>query len=456
MLWRLTRTVPENLTKKSISINVDNSAVSLHSASDRRSKLRLRSSRKVIIDGIGKVTKDYKIESNSLSNIFIKIYMDGLLLKIIGNNSQTFLMGCDWYASSDNNEYFMFSENVKNFISSIRTELFAILIVVYTTLCYSNLYIFIDSQAAIDDIFTIEEIANFQKLSIRLEKIKTYSGIMYNELVDKLAKEGLFESNCSPDLQSLVSVNTVGCWNDEIIEELLRYFTKKLRKAEYSIQWRFFNQNISFILEYKSQNNRCICCKTKKEDQIHILTCIKNSVDIHLCKKKFIDLVINNTMVVACSDTCRNFGEELEKLEDLHISLVDTLRDVNNLSFVNIMLRFILITVYDIIIQKVITRNLEVKVRICNNHQKRKVRSEQVDVDNVIVSNSNNSNNTEQNINPNINNTNYNHFYKRSIYNFIDKHKPIDEVTQITVKKKLLSDDLPRANFELTIAKFLN
>ncbi|RHZ62366.1 hypothetical protein Glove_340g52 [Diversispora epigaea] len=47
--------------------------------------------------------------------------------------------------------------------------------------------------------------ANSQK------KVKAHSGVIYNEEANKLAKEGCHEPIYCPDLQSLASVNTIGC-----------------------------------------------------------------------------------------------------------------------------------------------------------------------------------------------------------------------------------------------------
>ncbi|RHZ81739.1 hypothetical protein Glove_117g544 [Diversispora epigaea] len=149
----------------------------------------------------------------------------------------------------------------------------AILTAVYATPKHSRLCIFTDSQAAIDAIANaatnlrkahrklknwtivkaIEEIANVQNLTLRLEKVKAHSGVIHNETADKLAREGCLKPVCSPDLQSLTSVNAVSCWNTETIEEPLRHFTKKLGKAKHSIKWRLLNRNISTTSAFKSK-----------------------------------------------------------------------------------------------------------------------------------------------------------------------------------------------------------
>ncbi|RHZ82007.1 hypothetical protein Glove_115g36 [Diversispora epigaea] len=183
-------------------------------------------------------------------------------------------MGCGWYAFNEQHKNFRFKGKVEKFISSTRAELFAILTTVYATPKGSHLCIFTDSQAAIDALSlasvnlrkarkrlknwmilcAIEEIANAQSLILRLEKVKAHSGITYNEIADTLAKEGCHEPACTPNLQLLSSVNAIGCWNSELIEEPIRNFTKQMGKAKYSIKWRLLNRNMSSISEYKSKN----------------------------------------------------------------------------------------------------------------------------------------------------------------------------------------------------------
>ncbi|RHZ79396.1 hypothetical protein Glove_147g63 [Diversispora epigaea] len=372
------------------------------------------------------------------SSMSIRIYTDGSLIKKDNNNSHVTTMGCGWCALNENDTEFNFSGKVENFTSSTRAELMAILTAVYATPKRSRLCIFTDSQAAIDAIATsvnffkpanprkahrklknwtivkaIEEIANVQNLTLQLEKVKAYSGVIHNETADKLAREGCLKPVCFPDLQSLTSVNAVYCWNTETIEEPLRHFTKKLGKAKYSIKWRLFNRNISTISAFKSkqiqwesswrttmlsyidhnvtdnketrqrafnvklfnnelptleklkdrfpkiyENDSCIWCNIEKEYQVHVLTCPKNLIDIHLCRNKLINLLVSKTTTVACEDTCKNMCKTLEALKELHIPRDVNTRDANHLSFIDVMLGLIPITVYDIVLQKVVTHEL--------------------------------------------------------------------------------------------------
>ncbi|RHZ75843.1 hypothetical protein Glove_209g152 [Diversispora epigaea] len=282
---------------------------------------------------------------------------------------------------------------------------------------------------------------------------------------------------CSPDLQSLTSVNAVSCWNTETIEEPLRHFTKKLGKAKHSIKWRLLNQNISTISAFKSkqiqwesswrttmlsyidrnvtnnketrqrafnvklfnnelptleklkdrfskiyENDSCIRCNLEKEDQVHVLTCPKNLIDIHSCRNKLINLLVNKTTTIACGDTCKKMCKTLEALKELHIPRDVNTRDTDHLSFIDIMLGLIPITAYDIVLQKVVTHELadqimddvfvqfklflhthiwkdrctavkkwETENGISNNKWKKKIRNETLDT--IVTSQTNNTDN---------------------------------------------------------------
>ncbi|RHZ56610.1 hypothetical protein Glove_399g11 [Diversispora epigaea] len=297
----------------------------------------------------------------------------------------------------------------------------------------------------------IEEIANVQKLTLRLEKVKAHSGVIHNETADQLAREGCLKPVCYPNLQSLTFVNAVSCWNTETIEESLRHFTKKLGTAKHSIKWRLLNQNISTISAFKSkqiqwksswrttmlsyidrnvtdnketrqrafnvklfnnelptleklkdrfpkiyENDSCIRCNLEKKDQVHVLTCPKNLIDIHSCRNKFINMLVSKTTTVACGNTCKNMCKTLETLKEFHIPRDVSMRDADHLSFIDVMLGLIPIIVYDIVLQKVVTHDLA--DQIIDD----KVRNETLDT--AVTSQTNNTdnnsafNNTTQNL----------------------------------------------------------
>ncbi|RHZ78511.1 hypothetical protein Glove_162g74 [Diversispora epigaea] len=480
---------------KSISVNVVKSTILLRPHASKANKLRLRSTGDTISEGLDKIVESTQclgqdcpqgsplviIDNNHRKNknMFgkyinfwdnehiqfrldqirgdlagsaeIKIYTDGSLIRGDTSNATTSIMDCGWYAFNEQHRNFRFKGKVEKFISSTRAELFAILTAVYATPKGSRLYIFTDSQAAIDTLSlasvnprkarkrlknwtilcAIEEIANAQSLILRLEKAKAHSRITYNEIADTLTKEGCHEPACTPNLQLLSSVNAIGCWNSELIEEPIRNFTKQMGKAKYSIKWQLLNRNMSSISEYKSKNiqwestwrttmlsdishnytctqnhfealklilhksqkvkipqkskinfgnmythnitdnkdtrkrvfnvkmlnnelpsleklqdrfplvyhtNICPRCLLEEETQSHIFTCTKNKIDIYTCRNKLFQLIVNKTTAVSCGDSCKDFKNELINIEDLNIPTKFTTRDLNHLSFIDVIL----------------------------------------------------------------------------------------------------------------------
>ncbi|RHZ56611.1 hypothetical protein Glove_399g10 [Diversispora epigaea] len=457
---------------KSVSINVVRSVVSLRSTPDRSNRLRLRSSQNAIRDGIGKIIEDSlpvgSIRSINPPTVYIsnnardkttistsiRIYTDGSLIKRDNNNSHVTTMGCGWCALDENNTEFNFSGKVENFTSSTRAELIAILTAVYATPKPNASANPRKAHRKLKNwtiVKAIEEIANVQKLTLRLEKVKAHSGVIHNETADQLAREGCLKPVCYPNLQSLTFVNAVSCWNTETIEESLRHFTKKLGTAKHSIKWRLLNQNISTISAFKSkqiqwksswrttmlsyidrnvtdnketrqrafnvklfnnelptleklkdrfpkiyENDSCIRCNLEKKDQVHVLTCPKNLIDIHSCRNKFINMLVSKTTTVACGNTCKNMCKTLETLKEFHIPRDVSMRDADHLSFIDVMLGLIPIIVYDIVLQKVVTHDLA--DQIIDD----KVRNETLDT--AVTSQTNNTdnnsafNNTTQNL----------------------------------------------------------
>jgi len=309
---------------------------------------------KLIQSRLDQIRSDFSSDSN------LRAYTDGSLIRTDGALTHTTLMGCGWCILKENNESINFKGQVETFTSSTRAELFAILTVIYATPRGSRLCLFTDSQVAIDAISqvsanpkkahrklqnwtiikAIDEIARAQALFLRLEKVKAHSGLVHNDTADQLAKEGCRVPVCCPDLQSLASINVVGYWRGETVEEPLRQFIKRMGKAKHSLEWRQLNRNTTTISDFKSnqicwdvtwkmtmlsdlarnitnnkdnrnrafnvkllnnelptleklrdrfpsvyRNNYCVRCNMTKEDQVHVLTCPKNIIDIQPCRK---------------------------------------------------------------------------------------------------------------------------------------------------------------------------
>ncbi|RHZ81583.1 hypothetical protein Glove_117g545 [Diversispora epigaea] len=137
---------------------------------------------------------------------------------------------------------------------------------------------------------------------------------------------------------------------------------KKTRQRAFNI--KLFNNELPTLEKLKDrfpkiyENDFCIRCNLEKEDQVHVLTCPKNLIDIHSCRNKLINLLVSKTTTVACGDTCKNMCKTLEALKELHIPRDVSTRDADHLSFIDVMLGLIPITVYDIVLQKVVTHEL--------------------------------------------------------------------------------------------------
>ncbi|RHZ45877.1 hypothetical protein Glove_645g31 [Diversispora epigaea] len=182
---------------------------------------------------------------------------------------------------------------------------------------------------------------------------------------------------------------------------------------------KLFNNELPTLEKLKDrfpkiyENDSCIRCNLEKKDQVHVLTCPKNLIDIHSCRNKLINLLVNKTTTVACGDMCKT----LEALKELHIPRDVNTRDANHLSFIDIMLRLIPITVYDIVLQKVVTHELAdqimddifVQFKLflhthiwkdrCtavknNNKWKKKIRNETLDT--IVTSQTNNTDNNSK------------------------------------------------------------
>ncbi|RHZ78709.1 hypothetical protein Glove_157g57 [Diversispora epigaea] len=177
---------------------------------------------------------------------------------------------------------------------------------------------------------------------------------------------------------------------------------KETRQRAFNV--KLFNNELSTLEKLKDrfpkiyENDSCIHCNLEKENQVHVLTCSKNLIDIYSCKNKLINMLVSKTTTVACGDTCKNMCKILETLKELYIPRDISTRDADYLSFIDVMLELIPITIYDIVLQKVITHDLvdqiiddETENKISNNKWKKKVRNETLDT--TVTSQTNNTDN---------------------------------------------------------------
>ena len=248
----------------------------------------------------------------------------------------------------------------------------------------------------------INELITIQEINFELVKVKAHSGIELNDVADHLAGKGHTRPICIPNLQSLSLINAVGCWKNEVIEEPLRGFTKKLCSAKHSTSWRLLNRNLIAISEYKSQrvcwestwrttiiptpdrlytsnndtkirafnikllnnelptleklkdrfpsvysNATCVRCNSSLENQLHVFTCPENSVDINMCKHSFINTLVNKTTNIAKNKTGGNLQVKFGELIELELPLNISTRNLNEFSFVDLVLGLLPISLID-------------------------------------------------------------------------------------------------------------
>jgi len=127
---------------------------------------------------------------------------------------QTIKMGASWIQSQGPNIGRTFSAGISNWPSSYRAETSAIFLVTLVVPEYSNIEIVTDSQSCIDTFHRLTRpdikrttkrwmkeknwllwmriINTIQRkqINIKLLKVQAHSGNKFNEIADKLAKEG--------------------------------------------------------------------------------------------------------------------------------------------------------------------------------------------------------------------------------------------------------------------------
>jgi ribonuclease HI len=403
-----------NTTRLMPLIIIDNSGINRVQLNSRYEKFWSNNDIQNELDVIRKSLADCKK---------VDIYTDGSLSED-NNQQEKIVMGCGWVAIKEDNSKLTFRGQVENFVSSTRAELMAILTAVYATPRDTKLNIYTDSQASIEAISnavknskkvqkkfknwtllqSINEIIAVQNIEFNMFKVKAHSGIEYNEMADKLAKDGISYHICDPNVQSLASVNAIGYWKTNQIEVPFREFTKKLGTAKRTANWRLLNRNLNSISDYKSQqisweitwktislsyrerlatsdketrerafnmkllnnelptlermydrfpsvykDNICVRCNEFTESHIHVFACTKNLVDIDMCRNKLIETLVDQINIVASNASGKNIREKLNSLQEIAIAGEGNIRDPNELSFHDILFGLIPTALYELI-----------------------------------------------------------------------------------------------------------
>ena len=156
---------------------------------------------------------------------------------------------------STNNEVFRYKGRIENWFSSTRAELVACLVAVLVVPNECIVEIRIDSDAVIYAITNclrnektcdwlktknnnilqaIKKVCRSKLVQLRFTKIKSYSGDIYNDLADTLAKEGSYEAHSTAlNNISSSSIKYITEWKNLNLETPLRAFVKKIVQTIY-------------------------------------------------------------------------------------------------------------------------------------------------------------------------------------------------------------------------------
>jgi ribonuclease HI len=154
-----------------------------------------------------------------------------------------------------------FSGSIRNWASSTRPELAAILCALLATPRGREVEIYTDSSAAIIEVEKLSKKAKLREwskkknsalliaiqkaivtkdLNVSLHKVKAHSGIVLNERADELAKRSIRDEN-ELSLQQLVSKDNLYklCFKGIEIEYPVRTFVKKVLQVQLAARWVF-------------------------------------------------------------------------------------------------------------------------------------------------------------------------------------------------------------------------
>jgi ribonuclease HI len=207
--------------------------------------------------------REYVLNCSKENNNNFQFFTDGSLGK---TKDQVIKMGVSWIQSQGPNIGRKFSAGISNWPSSYRAESAAIFLVTLVVPEYCNVEIVTDSQNCIDTFSRLSKpdvkrtakrwmkeknwllwariIDTIQKkhISVRLSKIKAHSGNKFNEIADKLAKEGKEEEEITWNEPFSALWKAIPIWNEIPIEISLRDFIKEYNKKEILINWTTQNR----------------------------------------------------------------------------------------------------------------------------------------------------------------------------------------------------------------------
>ncbi|RHZ85347.1 hypothetical protein Glove_66g61 [Diversispora epigaea] len=212
-------------------------------------------------------------------------------------------------------ERLTFRDNIKEFPSSTRAELMAILTCLLVMPDGSTVNIYTDSMCALQNINKlkknykkiwqkcknpvilqiISEIIKEKTLKITCYKVKAHSGDKFNEIADELAVipkslckfyNDIFEgTTISLNYKNIKNRNFIPMWKSSLLEIPIKQAIKEIYKVKTMIDWKFQERFKYFTNKLPSitkrhlhrpdlyENAECILCDKAEEDNLHIFTC---------------------------------------------------------------------------------------------------------------------------------------------------------------------------------------
>jgi ribonuclease HI len=227
-------------------------------------------------------------------------------------------MGIGWIVKREGliDYSFSFSSSIESWPSSTRAELGAIWTALLVSPYKAQIHIFTDSKAAIEAIEGHQENSNLRNwfktknrsiirqikdcciaknLNLTLHKVKSHSGDKWNDLADKLAKEGISKVNSLKVPETnLDNFIVIPKWKDQIIDSSLRTFVNITSAITYETEWAELSRMAELIVQNqknvtsqdlnwkniwetlkKMQGKKCISLK-KSKALIFRIKCINN------------------------------------------------------------------------------------------------------------------------------------------------------------------------------------